>query len=73
MQNLGRTRGTGSSTKPDDAAPEEMKMIREFYKDEMNKIFKLVLPNVSIDQFCLEPDSYRFAWLSRILCHDVLV
>ena len=52
--------------------PDKMKMIRLHYKAEMEKVFKLVLPDLGLSDFCLEPELHRFAWLSRFLCAEVL-
>jgi len=65
---LGRTRGTGGSTKPDEAHPAEMKMIRNYYEEEMEKIFNLVLPNVPKKEFCYKPEIHRFSWLAKTIC-----
>ena len=64
----GHTRGANESINPDAVAPLEMKMIRKYYKTDMDKIFKLVHPNIDLGTFCLNYESYRFAWLSRFLC-----
>jgi len=45
-----------------------MRMIRKFYKPEMEKIFNLVLPNINLNAFCKNPETYRFSWISRFLC-----
>ena len=45
----------------------EIKILREYFKPEMIKLFSLLLPNMTTVTFCSEPDN-RFAWLKLYVC-----
>ena len=45
----------------------EIKLLREYFKPEMIKLFSLVLPNETTNTFCSSPDN-RFAWLKHYVC-----
>ena len=45
----------------------EIKILREYFKPEMIKLFSLLLPNMTTATFCSEPDN-RFAWLKFYVC-----
>ena len=69
----GRTRGTNTPNKhPDDLVPEKMTAIRNFYRAEMENVFRLVHPDLDQKDFCREPDLYRFAWLKQFLCSVII-
>ena len=45
----------------------EIKLLRDYFKPEMTKLFSLILPNETTNTFCSSPDN-RFAWLKLYVC-----
>ena len=66
----GNSRGE-KSKHPDEELPEQMKMIRNFYKPEMAKVYDLAHPNLDKSCFCKNAEKYRFSWLEKYVCEDL--
>lgn len=64
----GRTRGTNTKVKPEEVIPDKMAAIRQYYRTEMEQMFQIVHPEVTVEAFCEDPSIYRFDWLSKIIC-----
>ena len=59
--------------KPDEVVPQQMSMIREYYRTEMLQLYKLVHEHLLPEEFCLSPKTYRFTWLSAFVCPGILL
>jgi hypothetical protein len=46
----------------------EIEILREYFKPEMVEMFKILMPNINIDSFCLNPG--RFEWIKIYVCLD---
>ena len=57
-----------SSKGPDEEIPETMKRIRERYKSQIQKISRLVLPDLNTTVFCKTPSDSRFSWMQNFIC-----
>ena len=43
----------------------EISILEEYFKPQMMLLFKLIFPDLSVDQFCSDLDSQRFQWLRK--------
>ena len=68
----GRSRGTSKKAQhPEEFAPAETDKIRQFFRREMVQLFRILYPKLKITKFCQDPDTYRFAWLEKVLCPKI--
>ena len=43
----------------------EIGILEEYFKPQMELLFKLIFPDLSADEFCANSESQRFQWLSH--------
>lgn len=55
-----------SQVNPSKALKEEASILHNYYKPEMQKIYKLIYPELPVTEFC--QNETRYKWLKNYLC-----